>query len=111
MIISSAASVSRTSSLSTSSTCAWMVTSSAVVGSSAISRRGLAGEGDRDQHALPHAAGELVRVLLDAAAPGSGMPTLREQVDRARLERLGALDLVVLRDDLGDLDADRSRPG
>ena len=41
-----------------------MVTSSAVVGSSAISSRGSAGQRHRDQRPLPHAAGELVRVLL-----------------------------------------------
>jgi hypothetical protein len=38
--------------------CAWMVTSSAVVGSSAISRRGSAGQGHGDHHALAHAAAE-----------------------------------------------------
>ena len=42
------------------------VTSSAVVGSSAISRSGAAGERDGDHHALAHAAGELVRVVAHA---------------------------------------------
>jgi hypothetical protein len=39
-----------------------MVTSSAVVGSSAISSFGLAGERHGDHHALAHAARELVRI-------------------------------------------------
>ena len=47
---------------------AWMVTSSAVVGSSAISSSRLARQGHGDQHALAHAARHLVRVLLDALA-------------------------------------------
>jgi hypothetical protein len=49
-------------------------------------RRGLVGDDDvrlrtqrqRDHHALPHAAGELVRILVARCAhPGSGMPTRR----------------------------------
>ena len=43
-----------------------MVTSSAVVGSSAISSRGIAGQRHRDHDALAHAAGELVRIFVDA---------------------------------------------
>ena len=42
-----------------------MVTSSAVVGSSAISSRGLAGQRHGDQRPLAHAAGQLVRVVLE----------------------------------------------
>ena len=45
--------------------CAWMVTSSAVVASSAISRSRIAGERDGDHHALAHAAGELVRIGVE----------------------------------------------
>ena len=41
---------------------AWMVTSSAVVGSSAMSSSGLAGERHGDHHALRHAARHLVRI-------------------------------------------------
>ena len=45
--------------------CASSVTSSAVVGSSAISRSGPAIERERDADALAHAARELVRVAID----------------------------------------------
>ncbi len=58
----------RCSSRSSSSTCAWMVTSSAVVGSSAISSSGSHGERHRDHHALLHAAGELERIFVAGAA-------------------------------------------
>ena len=47
----------------TSRICACTVTSSAVVGSSAISSDGIVGDRHGDHHALAHAAGELVRVL------------------------------------------------
>ena len=43
---------------------AWTVTSRAVVGSSAIRSFGSHGERHRDHHALAHAAGKLVRILL-----------------------------------------------
>ena len=43
-----------------------MVTSSAVVGSSAISSLRSAGQRHGDERALPHPAGELVRVLLES---------------------------------------------
>ena len=52
--------------------CAWIVTSSAVVGSSAISSARLAGERHRDHHALAHAARQLVRVLVDARLGARG---------------------------------------
>ena len=45
----------------------WMITSSAVVGSSARRILGLRRERHGDQHALPHAAAELVRVVAHAA--------------------------------------------
>ena len=51
---------------STSRIWAWTVTSSAVVGSSAMSRSGSDGEGDGDHHALAHAAAQLVRILVEA---------------------------------------------
>ena len=54
------------SSFISSRICAWMVTSSAVVGSSAIRSFGLQRERHRDHHALAHAAGQLVRIVLDA---------------------------------------------
>ena len=62
--------------------CAWIVTSSAVVGSSAISTARVARERHRDHHALAHAAGELVRVAADAL-PGARDADALEQLDRA----------------------------
>ena len=56
--------------------CAWMVTSSAVVGSSAISSFGLQRQRHGDHHALAHAAGELVRIVVQARSSASGMPTI-----------------------------------
>ena len=61
--------------------CAWMVTSSAVVGSSAIRMRRRARHRDRDHHALPHAARELMRIL--AGTP----PRLRDLHEREHLDR------------------------
>ena len=46
--------------------CAWIVTSSAVVGSSAISSVGIAGERHRDHDALAHAARQPMRIFADA---------------------------------------------
>ena len=46
-----------------SSTCFCTVASRPEVGSSAMIRAGFDGDGRRDQHPLPHAAGQLVRVL------------------------------------------------
>ena len=67
----------RCSSRSSSRTCAWIVTSSAVVGSSAISSAGLAGQRDGDHHALLHAARQLERILVDAAARHRACPPRR----------------------------------
>ena len=53
--------------------CAWMDTSSAVVGSSATMSLGSAARARRNHHALAHAAGELVRVVIDARS-AAGMP-------------------------------------
>ena len=64
-----------------SSTCAWMVTSSAVVGSSAIEQVGFAGERERDHHPLLHPAGELKRVVVDPAR-AVGDSDRVEQLDR-----------------------------
>ena len=69
--------------------CACTVTSSAVVGSSAMSRLGLAGERHRDHHALAHAAGELVRIVVERARrdrecrPASSSSTARPRASRA----------------------------
>ena len=46
--------------------------------------RGLAGERHRDHHALAHAAGELVRIVVRAAL-GLGDADLAQQLDRARI--------------------------
>ena len=59
---------SRTSPLSRSRICACVVTSSAVVGSSAISRCGRSGDGHGDDHALPLAARQLVRIAREGKA-------------------------------------------
>ena len=61
--------------------CAWIVTSSAVVGSSAMRMRRRAGHRHRDHHALPHAAGELVRIFAGAPA------RLRNLHERQHLDR------------------------
>ena len=74
---------------SSSRICAWMVTSSAVVGSSAISSCGPAGERHRDHDPLAHAARELVRVLLERGARAPPMPTSRSSSSTA-VARLGA---------------------
>ena len=68
--------------------CAWTVTSSAVVGSSAISSDGIAGERHGDHRALAHAARELVRIVVDAPARVRDAD-LGEQLDaRARAAAL-----------------------
>ena len=59
-----------------------MVTSRAVVGSSAISSR-LAGQRHGDHHALAHAAGQLVRIFASAARHRGCRPG--EHLDRPSL--------------------------
>ena len=63
--------------------CAWIVTSSAVVGSSAIDQRRPAGERHRDQHALAQAAGELMRIIANPRR-GVGNSDGGQQIDRLR---------------------------
>ena len=63
--------------------CACVVTSSAVVGSSAISSVGVVDERHRDHHALAHAARELVRVVVDPPL-GARDPDRLERLERAR---------------------------
>ena len=58
---------SSTSAPSRSTMRACVVTSSAVVGSSAIRTSGFARDRHRDHHALTHPAGELVRIAVEAA--------------------------------------------
>ena len=67
--------------------CAWIVTSSAVVGSSAISSVGVAGERHRDHRALAHAAGELVRIVVDARVGVRECPPARAARSRGRAPR------------------------
>ena len=85
--------------------CAWIDTSSAVVGSSATISFGLGGQRQRDHDALAHAAGELVRVLVDALLGGRDAGVL-QQPDRARA-RLAVADRQVRADRLDELAADR----
>ena len=68
-------------------------------------QRGLAGERHRDHHALPHAAGELVRVGVDAGLRRRDADEL-QHLDRA-LARLAARLLLVQADGLDDLRAHR----
>ena len=69
---------------------AWIVTSSAVVGSSAMQQRGLARDRHRDHDALAHAARELVRVVVRASLrrrecrPRASSSMARAQACRAR---------------------------
>ena len=81
--------------------CAWIDTSSAVVGSSAISELGLGGQRERDHDALAHAARELVRVVVDAAL-GRRNAGGREQFDGPR-PRPGRRHVQVGRDRLDQL--------
>ena len=87
-------SIARPSSLwsffSSWSTCACTITSSAVVGSSAIDQLGRARERHRDHHALTLTARELVRVVVALAAP-AGRPA-RGDPWRARTPGAGARD-------------------
>ena len=80
--------------VSSSRICAWIVTSSAVVGSSAISSSGLHDERHRDHHALPHAAGELVRIVASTRSLGDRDP------DAARASRSRSRQRVALRSSL-----------
>ena len=85
---------------------AWVVTSRAVVGSSAIRTSGFVGDRHRDHHPLPHAAGELVRVVVERVAPAAAARHPGAGLDRA-VARLPLADVLVRRDRLGDLAPDR----
>ena len=86
VIMISAVPSSRTSVFSRSRICAWMVTSSAVVGSSAIRAR-LACECHRDHRPLTHPARELVRVILQPRSR-AGNAHLIQQLRRPDVRRL-----------------------
>ena len=87
---------------------AWVVTSSAVVASSAISSFGVARDRDRDHHALAHAAGELVGVLLEAlrARRAGGRARISSSARSRAAARRG---VAVGPDRLDDLRADAHR--
>ena len=101
-----AAPCSRHRRLSSEMICAWIDTSSAVVGSSATISFGSAGERERDHDALAHAAGELVRVVVDALLRRPGCRCPRAGGWRAGAPRR-ALDRQVRLDRLDQLPADR----
>ena len=83
-----------------------MVTSSAVVGSSAISSLRVAGQGDGDHHALAHAAAELVRVVVARVWLGRRNAHQLQHLDRAVHGFLAAGSPSCRRSALGDLLAD-----
>ena len=95
---------------SSSRICACTVTSSAVVGSSAMSSSGSRGERDGDHHALAHAAAQLVRVLVEPAL-GRRHAHLLEQRDARRSRASRAVSLPVGAHRLGDLVAGGEAPG
>ena len=73
--------------------CAWIVTSSAVVGSSAIRQLRLVGDRHRDHRPLTHSAGELVRILVEPALRIRHADEV-EEVDTPLARRLAAHILV-----------------
>ena len=75
-----------------------------MVGSSAISSCGIAGQRHRDHDALAHAAGELVRIFVDALL-GRGDMDAAQQLDRA-LARRAPRAAAMAQDGLDDLIAD-----
>ena len=85
--------------------CACTVTSSAVVGSSAIEQIGLVGERHGDHHALALAAGELMRIALEPALR-IGNADLGQHLDGARARR-GAGQAAMQQQNLADLLLDR----
>ena len=94
VIISTARPRSRRSRSSSRRMPACTVTSSAVVGSSAMSSFGSHGQRRGDRDALPHAAGELVRVAAPAPGAGRGCGP-RPAAPRPGARRLLAQPVVV----------------
>ncbi len=92
-------------SCSTSRICAWIVTSSAVVGSSAMITSRIVRDRHRDHHALAHAARELVRERGRRAARDSGCRRASSSSIARRARRL-APTVLMHEDRLGELIAD-----
>ena len=88
---------------SSSRICAWIVTSSAVVGSSAISTSGSTASAIGDHHALLHAAGKLERILRRSAAR---RPGCRPRAAASRAPAPPSPRMSVALDHLDDLAAD-----
>ena len=79
-----------------------MVTSSAVVGSSAIRTLGIAGERHGDHGALAHAAARADAGIRWARCSGSGMRT-RRSISTALSRALRGREILMQPDRLGDL--------
>ena len=76
-----------------------------MVGSSAISSSAMARQGHGDHRPLPHAARELMRIVVDPPL-GLGNLHLAEHFDRP-IAGLGLADLLMQPDRFDDLRADR----
>ena len=104
---------SRHSRFSSAMICAWTETSSAVVGSSAMTSSRLGGERQREHDALAHAAGELVRIGVDPRVSAAGMPTssssasarLRAPARRSASEWVRMVSIELLADRYSGLSA------
>ena len=86
--------------------CACTVTSSAVVGSSAMKQVGLVGERHGDHHALALPARELVRIGVEPALGVADADEV-EQLERARPRRRARTGRRCSSQDLADLPLDR----
>ena len=84
-----------------------MVTSSAVVGSSAISTFGIARQRHRDHHPLTHAAGKLMGIGESAVLWLRDMHAA-QHIDRT-IHRCAPRQLLVQRDRFTDLPANRQQ--
>ena len=94
------------SSVTRSRICACTVTSSAVVGSSAMRRCGVARKRHRDHHPLAHSAGKLVRIVMDPLVRAGNADRV-QQFDRASPVPRAAPDPRCTRKPLGELPPDR----
>ena len=82
-----------------------MVTSSAVVGSSAISNLRVTCQGDGDHHPLAHSAGKLVGVVFQAARRIGNANKLQQALAARRVPRLAHAHMFLQR--FHDLETDR----